>query len=330
MSPSELTKEIKSGKFRPIYYFYGSEDYRIKEAEKALVARFLPKAQQTTNHTTVSAAKSKLEDILTELSIIPMLGERQLFTITDIQSLSQSNIEKILSLLTPADPNRLVIFSTPSAKLPRKNSKILKFLISEATPVEFPRLKEGSARNRIVKQLDKADVKIDRDALDMLTRLSGGDLAGILQEVDKLIDFVGTDGTITKKEVSELTVDYQVFKVFELAGFAALGDFDKSLSIINFLLNRGEKISGILFWLSDHFIGLYLTQNKKRYAQNKSDISWKFKGQLGLYENSRLEMIIHLIAEADREIRLNTGQDRLILERLIFQICSEKKKAADA
>ena len=39
VTPAELIKELEKGRFQPVYYFYGTEEYRIKEAEKAVVTR---------------------------------------------------------------------------------------------------------------------------------------------------------------------------------------------------------------------------------------------------------------------------------------------------
>lgn len=330
MSPTELSKELASGVFRPVYYFYGTEDYRIKEAARTVVDRFVPKPQQTTNHTILSAAKSTLKDILTELSVIPMLGEHQVFTINDIQILSQENVETILSLLTPPDPNRVIIFTSPSAKQPRKTTKIFKFLISKTTSVEFLRLTQKSAHMKIEKEFKNHDIDIEPQALEIMTELAGGDLGGIMLEINKLIDFINGRKKVTRDDVMAVTSDYQAFKVFELADRAAQGDFDKAMSVIDFLLSRGEKPSGLLFWLSEHFIGLYLTQNRKPFGAGKREISWKYRGQLNVYDNRRLEKIIKLIAEADYQLRSGTGQDRLILERLIYHICSEKKNVSNA
>ena len=97
MTPAELLRELEKDKFRPVYYFYGSEEYRIKEAAKTIAGKFLPKSLLKTNHTVMSATKNKLEEILGELSMFPMLGENQLFTITDIQSLQTKDLEKILA-----------------------------------------------------------------------------------------------------------------------------------------------------------------------------------------------------------------------------------------
>lgn len=330
VSPAELSKEIEGAKFRSVYYFYGTEDYRIKEAEKAVLTKFLPRPQQATNHITLSASKQRLEDILTELSMIPMLGDRQVFTISDIQFLTPVQVERILTLLTPADPSRIVILTSPSSKTPKKKSKMLKMLEDKTAAIQFARLQEHSSRGKIKSLLKDRGIEIEPEALDILVELGGGNLGGMIGEANKLIDYVGEDGTISKEDVAAVSSDYQVFKVFELVERAAFGDFDKAMNIIDFLARRGEKLSSLLFWMGEHFIGLYLAKNRKPFGAGKRDFSWKFRDQINLFENSQLERIIKLIAEADSELRSNIKPERLILEKLIYNICAEHKKTANA
>jgi DNA polymerase-3 subunit delta len=330
VSPAELAKEIDAGQFRAVYYFYGPEDYRIKEAEKKLTGIFLPRRIQSTNHVILSAAKGKFEDILNELSMIPMLGERQVFVINDIQSLSPPQIEKILNILTPPDPNRVVIFASPSSKIPRKTTKLFKLLVSKTMAVEFPRLPMQSARGKIKALLKEEEIEIEPDALNMLAELGDGDMGGLVGEVGKLIDYVGEAKIIKSEDVAAVTSDYQAFKVFELADKVAVGQIDKALNIIDFLIKKGEKPSGLMFWLSEHFINLYLTKNRKPIGRSKKDMSWKYKPQVGLFENNQLEKIIKFVAEANFDLRNNVRPEKLILERLIFNICSTGKKEAKA
>ncbi|PKK84439.1 MAG: DNA polymerase III subunit delta [candidate division Zixibacteria bacterium HGW-Zixibacteria-1] len=330
VSPNELSKEIEAGKFRPVYYFYGSEDYRIKEAQRVVALKFLPKSQQSTNQTALSATKNKLEDIINELSMIPMLGERQLFVISNIESFSQAQIGKILSLLNPPDPNRVLILASPSAKTPRKNTKIFKYLEQSTTAVEFGKLKGDAAKRRINKMLADNKITIDPAALDMIIILTGGDLGGMIAETNKLIDFVGEGGRITKDEVAKVSSDYQAFKVFELADHAATGNYDKAMEIIGFLLGQGEKMSSLLFWMGEHFVGLYLARNKKSSGAGGRDMSWKYKGQLNHFESEQLEEIICEIAKADYELKTSQIKpERLIIEKLIYKICSEHQKKAN-
>jgi DNA polymerase-3 subunit delta len=328
VSPAELAKEIDAGRFRSIYYFYGSEDYRIKEAEKKLATVFLPRRIQSTNYTILSAQKNKFEDILTELSMIPMLGERQIFIIDEIQSIHQSQIEKILSLLTPPDPNRIVVLASPSSKMPRKTSKLLKFLASKTTAVEFPRLPMQSSRGKIKTLLKEKGLEIEPKALQMLAELGDGDMGGIIGEVNKLIDFAGEEKNIKAEDVAAIASDYQAFKVFELADRAAMGQIDKALNIIDFLIKKGEKPSGLMFWLEEHFLNLYLTKNGKPIGRGKKDMSWKYRPQIGLFENAQLERIIKFIAEANFDLRNNIRPEKLVLEKLIFNICSTGERKA--
>ncbi|MCP4703079.1 MAG: DNA polymerase III subunit delta, partial [candidate division Zixibacteria bacterium] len=274
MTPSELGKELNKNKFQPVYYFYGSEDYRMKEAEKAIATRFLPKSLLKTNHTILSAKKQKLGDILSELSIFPMLGENQLFSITDIQNLKPKDIEKILKLMTPPDPNRIIIMSTPSAKLPRKNSKVLNLLNKKSSAVEFGRITGNMSAGKIKAMLDEKKIEIDFDALQMLVTLGGGNIGGLIREVDKLIDYIGDAGVIYKEDILAVCSDYQVFKIYELADQVAIRNLDRALDIVNSLLRKGETPAGLTFWLSEHFIDLYLVKNNKPLPIYKRKMSW--------------------------------------------------------
>ncbi len=305
-----------------MYYLYGSEEYRIKEAEKELVKRFLPSQTITTNHTVLSGARDKTIDILTELSIIPMIGEKQVFTIADIQSLQPADVEKILAMLEPADPSRTVILTSPPARTPRKNSKMLKLLTSSTAAVEFGKLTGNASERKIRFMLNEHNIRIEPEAMKLFIELSGGNMGGLIAETEKLINFVGPDGNITKETIGEVSSDYQAFQIYELADAAAALDLDKALGMMNFLLNKGEKPSGLIYWLGEHFVGLYLVKNGKPVRQGNRDMSWKYKRQLHLFESKRLEEIIELVAEADWDMRKNIGPERMILEKLVINICT--------
>ncbi len=314
-----MINELGKGKFRPVYYFYGPEEYRIKEAEKEMIRRFLPPALVKTNHTGMSAAKSKVEDILTELSIFPMLGENQAFTISDIQSLHQSHIEKIIGLLKPPDPHRIVIFTSPADKQPGKKTKLFQYLTDNTTPVEFTKLSRPSAEKRLRGIFSKSNVIIDEEALQTLATLSGGDLGGIILEANKLVDFIGEGGKITGAEVAAVSSDYQGFKIYELTEYIARREIDRALSVIDFLVSAGESWSGIMFFVGEHFADLYLVKNNKPLG-SKQWLAGRLREQAALFDNEQYEKIIELISEADRDIRGGGGNERTVIEKLIIEI----------
>jgi DNA polymerase III subunit delta len=325
VTPAELNQEWEAGKFRPVYYFYGPEDYRIKEAEKSLVKKFLPKSQAGINHSILSGARQSLSEILSELAVFPMLGERQVFTITDIQSLTPDEIEKVFALLHPPDPNRIVVLISPSDKTPKKNTKTFKLLSGKTGAVEFNRLSDALSIKRIKGMLGENQITIDEEAENILAVLGDGNMGGLIEEINKLINYIGPGGKVTREDIARICSDYQVFDIYELANAAARGERDRALQIINFYLKEGERTSGILFWLGDHFADLYLIKNRKAVAGWKQTRTYyldALRAQAGFFENEALEKIIELLSDADNDLRHNIRPESMILERLIINICN--------
>jgi len=314
---------MEAGRFRPVYYFFGAEEYRIKEAEKTLSKMFLGSRSPATNHVIISASKTKTVDILTELSVIPMMGERQVFTITDIQSLTPKDVEKIIGLLDPPDPNRVVILTSPVTKIPRKKTKMYTLLTGKTSAVEFGRLTGNMSERKVRFMLHERQIDIDADALEILVKLGGGNMGGLISEVNKLIDYVGEGGRITRDEIALVSSDYQAFEIYELAENIAAREIDRALAILGFLMRKGERASSLLFWIGEHFIGVYLAKNGKPVRMGNRDMSWKYRKHVSLFTNSQLENIIELTAQADLDLRSNIKPERVILEKLIIGILAE-------
>ncbi|MCP4705077.1 MAG: hypothetical protein GY865_10740, partial [candidate division Zixibacteria bacterium] len=97
------------------------------------------------------------------------------------------------------------------------------------------------------------------------------------------------------------------------------------LDIVNSLLRKGETPAGLTFWLSEHFIDLYLVKNNKPLPIYKRKMSWKFNKQVNLFNNDQLESIIKQIAETDVALRSNLKSNQTIIEKLIFNICLAEK-----
>lgn len=330
MSPADLLKELEASRFRPVYYFYGSEDYRIKEAERSLVRKFLPKQTLNFGHKSLSASREDIKDILTELSVVPMLGDKQAFTINDVQALDPAHLEKLLKMLDPPDPNRIVILTSPAEKTPRKDSKTFKLLTGKAAAIEFKKYTRAETERKVRIILKENDIEIDSDALELLAELSGGDLGGVIGEVNKIIDYIGKGGRVTAADINEICSDYQSFENYLLGEKVASFDADVALGMLHSLLNKGERPSTLIFQLGEFFLGVYLVKNGKPAMLGKSDQSWKYRKFTGLFSNPQLEEIIELTAAADRDLRGNIKPESMILEKLIINIydfCKEKLSA---
>lgn len=324
-SPSELLEDISGGKFKPVYYFYGSEDYRIVEAEKYLAREFLPQAQYNTNYRRIDGKRTPCADLIADLSNLPMLGERQVFAISDFQSYSAKEIERILALLSPPDPNRVVILSSPSVRCPDRRSKFMATISQTAEPVEFRRLSGREVASKVKAGLTKAGLRIDRDALAMLVELIAGSRGALDAELAKLIDFKQEGGLVTSDDVGAVTAGFEVYNVFELADRIIEGRTGDVLKMIRSLLAGGNTPVGILALIQQHFICLYLAKNGKKPLRRREFLIGKYRQQSAGFESDLLENIIVTIAEIDGGLRRGGIKPEIALEMLALSLSGDKR-----
>jgi len=320
MSPSELLADVGKGKFRPAYYFHGSEDYRIIEAEKYLARQFLPDRQLMTNYRRIDGRRTSFAEISAELSAYPMLGERLVVSVSDIQKFGADEIERLGKLLLPPDPNRLVIFSTPSARAPRRDAAILKRIGNIAEPVEFKKLTLDETRNLISRNLAKANLTIEPKALQLFVEAVAGNRGAIENETEKLAAYKEPGSVVSVDDVRRTVAGYEVFVVYELANDIVHGDAVRALRQIRSLIADGNGPTGILFWISKHFIELYLVKNGKPLESKRRWLAWKYRDQTQMLDNRRLERIIVAAAEADSNMRLGKIPPNIILEMLAVRL----------
>ena len=321
-TPKKLVDDVSGGRIKSAYYFYGLEDYRITEAIKFVAHQFLPEKQLTTNFRRLDGRRTKCDDLIAELSFFPMLGERQVFAVSDFQSYKPTEVDRILKLIDGADSSRVVIFSSPSAKAPRKKSAFLKKLSAVTECIEFAQLTVRQASSQIRTALSQAELDIEQDALQLLVGLLDGNRGALVSEVQKLIDYKQSGETVDSADIEKIAAGYQTYSVFELADHVVAGDRGLVLGLVRRFLTEGVTPTGLLYFLGQHFISLYLVKAGKPLEPNRRWLENKFRGQARDYKLDHLRRIIGLIAEVDASLRHKRTAPELALDQLVLQMMS--------
>ena len=324
-TPKELFSDISAGKFRVAYYLFGTEDYRIIEAEKFLARQFLPDLQLTTNYRRIDASRTSRADLTAELANLPMLGERQVFGVSNFQHYSREDVEQILKLLSPPDPNRVVIFRSPSTKAPKKNSSFFLAVSKAAEPVEFRRLSDTQVRTRITSRLLKAGINIEPEALRMLAGLIAGDSGGLESEIVKLLNYKEKGDLVEVADIEKVSAGFEVYNIFELGDLLVAGDTARLIRMVRMLIAKGNSPVRLTILLQQHIISLYLVKNGKKPLGRREFLIPRFRRQAARYDNSQLQQIIIEIAETDAEMRTTGIKEPILLEMLLLRLVGERK-----
>lgn len=325
-SPRQFVDDITKGRFKPVYYFYGSEDYRRTEAEKFVADHFLPDLQRSINYLKIDCKKTSPAELAAALANLPMLGERQVYVVGSFDSYKPKDQEQLLKYIKPKDPNRVIILSTPSAKTPRKDSVFFKTISAVAEPVEFKKMEASDAHDTIVKRLAKNKLAIDADARELLVGLIDGDRGGLESELNKLIDFKSEGGSITIDDIKKVCAGYEIFNIFELGDVIVQRNAPRALKMVQSLVGAGTNIDYLISQLQAHFISLYLVKNGKAPVGNRNFgfLLAKFRNQAKSYSNQQLEEIIIALDEANVELRHKRFTEELVLETLTFKLINRR------
>jgi DNA polymerase-3 subunit delta len=313
-SPQKLSADISKGEFKGLYYFYGTEDYRISEAVKYVAQQFLPGKQVTTNFQRLDGRKTKCADLVAELSVFPMLGERQVFAVSDFQGYKPTEVDRVLKLLVPPYPNRLVILSSPSARTPKWNSAFIKRIGAVAETIEFKKLDPQTAAAQVSRELTRAGLTIERDALALLVELLAGNRGALSTEVAKLVDYKTPGETITEDDIRAIVGGYDAYEIFQLADEVLAGEKVRALRMIKRLLVEGSTPTGILFFLGQHMVSMYIVKGGRSLDPKRRWLEAKFRTQAGRFSLQQLERAILLIAQTDSDLRRRRNLPELELD----------------
>src|SRR5689334_13366296 len=116
LSLNALRKEVKAGKLAPVYYFHGPEETLKEEALGALVDLAVDAASRDFNYDVRHASSLDAEALHALVNTLPMMAERRVVVIRDVDSwTAKSPTRKVLLeyLAKPAAETLLILHQGP-------------------------------------------------------------------------------------------------------------------------------------------------------------------------------------------------------------------------
>ena len=186
-------------------------------------------------------------------------------------------------------------------------------------------------------------VKVDNDAARELVDALGGDMMLVANELEKLILYVGEKKRIALGDVETMVLAAKQRSLYELTDAISAKDRVRALGVLEAILTSGEGADaaiGHLYMLAKTFRQM-LVIFEKRVRDSRALWAALWQGfrvppfaaedilrQARRYKSRReLTRALRLIARADLDLRSNPPSKRLILERLVLDLCAETNTA---
>ena len=210
----QITKDIKAGSIKPIYFLMGEEPYYIDKLTEFIEQNILDEHERDFNQSILYGRDVTMEDVIGTAKRFPMMADRQVVVVREAQELSRT-IDKLEAYAENPQPTTVLVFAYKYKTLD-KRKKITKLLDKVGVVFESKKLYENQVGDWIKRVLSGQGYSIDNKAVAMLVEFLGTDLSKINNELDKLKIILPKGHTFTPNDIEENIGFSKDFNNFEL------------------------------------------------------------------------------------------------------------------
>lgn len=256
MTYEEIAKDIKNGKFVPVYLLMGEEDYYIDRIADYIVEKALDENEREFNLTVMYGLDTEPATIVNNAKRYPMMSERQVVLVKEAQNLRGWD-ELGFYMQKPLESTILVI-CYKHGNLDRRK-KIVAEIEKKGVVFESKKLKENMLPGFISAYLKRRKMEIEDNAAELLAEFVGNDLNRMAGELEKLIITMPKGkNRITPVEIEKNIGISKDYNNFELKNAIIAKDLLKANKIVKYFNDnpKNNPIQPTLTLLFNYFSNL--------------------------------------------------------------------------
>lgn len=330
MSHPILERHLQRRTLKPLYLFYGDEEFLMLRALERLEEALAGPEKEAPVKVVQEAQEVALPDFLAQARLTPLWGAGQLLVLRRVETYPANVLKAVLQYLERPAPRAWVVLLAPGLKArDLAKSAVWKRLQAEDAALGFFHLKEGELQQWLAREAQAQGKTLSLAAARRLVEIVGDNLSELAQELEKLALFAGQEKTLTPNLVSQLATHSRTYNIFALVD--ALGDrgAQKRLAALAHLLDLGEPPARILVMLARQLrLLLRLKDNPPgtppetlaRTLEVHPMVVKKLSQQAALFTAPALQTHLWRLHQTDRQLKTSAGNPRLWLEWCLLQM----------
>ena len=321
-TPSAVRKQIASGETDRIYLIVGEDDVE-KSALAAEFADLVDEGLRAFNVERIHAGDLTTGDKLAEgiggivaaARTLPMMSPRRVVTVTQAETLlmPKRESEAATRALTELEhllerPEREATLVFVAANVDRR-SRMFKVMQKHATIVECGAIEDLADAERWIRtRIAAAGVEVDPAAARLLAQRAGPDVKRLRGDVDRLLLFALGQKRIGVDDVREiagpavaLVEDWGMANAIESANTA------EALRQLGAMLDAGSAPEMVL-----------------------GQLGWLVRSKFPAIAPRHVRPSVDALFRTDLDLKRSAGDPRILLERLVVELCSRGKSSGVA
>jgi len=259
MSLGQLQKDIKAGKFYPIYLLHGEESYLIDEAAEFLEAHLLPENQKAFDQQILYGMDMNARNVIEQLMLFPLLAERRVVFVREAQQLEElKDLETYASRPAPSS----VLILCHKGKSLDKRLKLYDAIKKNGFILAADRMKEKEVQAWLKDTAGTLHIKLDPEAASLMIELIGIDIDQLYPELKKLAISHSNIKPVMPADIIDLVGMSREYNVFELKNALEAGDIVKTMQIgARMAEQKGYSLIPLIALLNGFYSGLLVVKS---------------------------------------------------------------------
>lgn len=339
MTVEELEKDLKNGELNSIYLLYGEETFLLETALNKIKKRF---GDMILGINYIAVDEVNFKEIIPNLETPAFGYERKLIIIKNSGILKKEGKRKNVELadykekLTKYINDNIDIIKQSIVLVFIENDvekgSLYKVIEKNGIVCNFEIQKPIQIGKRIKAICNGYKVNISDSTIKYFIEVCGTNMQDLINEIRKLIEYVGENGTITNEEIDMLSIKQIQAVIFDLTDNLGKKNIKQALEVLNNLLYSKEPIQKILITLYNHFKKLYIVKLSERFGKNLSDslklkpnqmfLINKYKMQANYFKEAELRKILSELINLDANYKIGLIDLNIGLESVLCRYCS--------
>ena len=340
MTIDNLEKELKMGKLNSIYLLYGEELFLLENCLKKIKGLF-GECVKGINYILID--EQNVSEIIDDIET-PSFGYEKKLIIAkntglfkkegkkksgDLYKLKEKLINYINENLKVIDEAVVLVFTEEEAD---EKSDLLKTIDKCGVTCKFDFQKPAQIEKRIKEICNAYKVKIDAQTLRYFIECCGTNMQDLINEIRKLIEYAGENGTIKKEDIDKLSIKKLESVIFDLTDNLGKKDITGALQVLQNLIYAKEPLAKILVTLYNHFKKLYITKmalntNKDLASSlnlkpNQMFLTSKYKIQAKYFKEKDLRNMLQDLTDLDYNFKNGKIDLQVGMETILCRYCS--------
>ena len=318
LTASAVRQQIESGRVDAVYLLAG-EDEIEKSALAAEFSTLVEEGLRAFNVERIHAGEyttgDKLADgvagIADAVRTLPMMAPRRVVVVMQAEMVMAPRreseaaaraIERLEDLVKNPDPTATLVLVATSVD---KRSRVFKTLQKHATVVECGVLESAADAERWVQtRVAAAGAAIDPAAARLVAQRAGIDVRRLRADVERLLLYALGQKQITLEDARAVTGPAALQDDWAMTNAIEAGETGEALRQLALIMDAGAPAEKVL-----------------------GQLGWVVRAKFPAFAPAQLQPAVEALFRTDVDLKRSAGDARILLERLVVELCGGRRAA---